>query len=87
MPKNEKMNQDESPRHAWISEIFPNPFYDYLHIPKVLSNHHFVFLNTLGVVVFEGQNLESTNLTHLPTGIYHLNFADFPKLNFVICKK
>ena len=72
---------------ALQNEIFPNPFYDYLHIPKVLSNHHFVFLNTLGVVVFEGQNLESTNLTHLPTGIYHLNFADFPKLNFVICKK
>jgi len=28
MPKNEKMNQDESPRHAWISEIFPNPFFN-----------------------------------------------------------
>jgi hypothetical protein len=53
----------------------------------VLRNHHFVFVNTLGAVVFEGQNLESANLTHLPTGIYRLNFADFPKINFVICKK
>lgn len=69
------------------NEIFPNPFDDYLHIPEVLRNHHFVFVNTLGVVVFEGQNLESANLTHLPTGIYQLNFADFPKMNFVICKK
>ena len=69
------------------NEIYPNPFTDFLHVPNVFCNQKFMFFNALGQIVFEGQNLADSNLTSLPSGIYHLVFAEIPKINLVFCKK
>ena len=69
------------------NEIYPNPFTDFLHVPNVFCNQKFMFTNALGQFVFEGQNLADANLTSLPSGIYHLVFAEIPKINLVFCKK
>ena len=68
------------------NQIHPNPFASEIHIPNVLVGQFFQVYNGLGQVVFEGYSSKSIDLKHLPSGIYHLIFADFPKNNSVIVK-
>lgn len=55
--------------------VYPNPFSSYI-ISPLLSDKDYEIVNSLGRVVYVGNNLNHDNLAHLVPGIYYLRVRD-----------
>jgi len=53
-------------------EVYPNPFRDQIKLLNVSSSAHYSLMNTLGQIVWSGNNIENQNFSHLNRGQYLL---------------
>ncbi len=52
--------------------VYPNPFQSFIGIKAAEGDHHFKLSNALGVLIYEGVNIEEQDFSYLPKGIYIL---------------
>jgi len=55
--------------------VFPNPFSDHVFLKNATENVVFEMSNAVGQVVFSGRNLEQTDFSNLPSGLYFLKIS------------
>ncbi|HRG58569.1 MAG TPA: serine hydrolase [Bacteroidia bacterium] len=64
-------------------QVWPNPFYDNIHVLPAKTNIHFVLTNISGQLVYEGKDINQQNFKSLPQGIYLLKLIEFNQVSFV----
>lgn len=52
--------------------IFPNPFTNYINVSNKKGNEQFIMLNYCGQVVWSGRDIDQTDFSFIPNGIYFL---------------
>ena len=57
------------------NQVFPNPFSDHIFLKNATENVVFELSNAVGQVVFSGRNLEQTDFSNLPSGLYFLKIS------------
>ncbi len=59
--------------------IYPNPFSAFITIDPSHKTSQFTLSNSVGVVIYNGTDIEAQNFTSLPKGIYYLTSKDVLK--------
>ena len=62
--------------HTSNNIAYPNPFTNRIYLKESAQNMEVVLRNTLGQIVFEGQDIEKQNFENLPSGIYFLRLKN-----------
>ena len=62
--------------HTSNNIAYPNPFTNRIYLKESAQNMEVVLRNTLGQIVFEGQDIEKQNFENLPGGIYLLRLKN-----------
>jgi arylsulfatase B len=62
-------------------KVAPNPFTNQIHISNSSENDIFQLVNSTGIVVFSGKNIQTQDFSHLPQGVYFLYIKDFGQQN------
>lgn len=65
--------------------VFPNPFYDKIHLSNTSKILKYKLYSMLGVIISEGQDIESTDFSNLSPGIFVLRLFD--KENVIFLEK
>lgn len=52
--------------------VSPNPFSHHIQVEDAYQNNYFILYNTLGQVVYTGNQLNQTDFSYLPQGLYIL---------------
>lgn len=56
--------------------VYPNPFEDNLNITGLYGNEYFYLFNSIGDIVYEGNEIQNHNFRKLHTGLYLLSIRD-----------
>jgi len=56
--------------------VYPNPFTNRIYLKNPTQNMAVVLQNSLGQIIFEGQDIEKQNFENLPSGIYFLQLKN-----------
>jgi len=57
-------------------EVFPNPFSSHINIKGIKQSEAVTMYNSLGLIIYEGNNISENDFSNLPTGIYFARFAN-----------
>ncbi len=52
--------------------VYPNPFQSFIGVKAAEGDRHFKLCSALGVLIYEGVNIEEQDFSYLPKGIYIL---------------
>ena len=55
--------------------VYPNPFSDQLNISGLNGNEYFYLFDSFGRIIFEGNNIQNQNFSHLAIGLYILSIV------------
>jgi hypothetical protein len=58
-------------------KAYPNPFTTRILLKNIPKNAVTTLFNTVGQVIFSGQNLEQQDFSNLPLGVYYLSIEGY----------
>ena len=66
---------------------FPNPFSSFIKIKSSLPNEVYELSNSIGHIIYSGNNIENQDFSYLAKGIYFLKNVEKPKETFKLIKE
>jgi hypothetical protein len=55
--------------------VYPNPFSDIINVENTDKLESYQLYNSIGQIVWRGENIENNDFTHLQNGIYFLKVS------------